>query len=181
MGEPAGFTLGHLARALGATLDGDPARIVTAVASLERAGPHDISFLTDPRYLAAARASQAGAFLAGEGVSDLPAPVLRCASPQQSLIDLLTLFHPPTRGAGGIDPSARVAFDARVDPTASVGALAVVETGARVGAHARLYPLVYVGAHAEVGEECVLHPHAVVRDGVRLGRRVVVHLSLIHI
>ena len=179
MGEPAGFTLGRLALALGATLDGDPARIVTAVAPLDRAGPHEISFLTDPRYLTAARASQAGAFLTGEDVTDLPGPTLRCASPQQSLIDLLTLFHPPTRGTGGVDPSARVALDAHVDPTASIGALAVVEAGARVGAHARIYPLAYVGAHADVGEGSVLHPHAVVRDGVRLGRRVVVHAGAV--
>jgi UDP-3-O-[3-hydroxymyristoyl] glucosamine N-acyltransferase len=179
MGEPAGFTLAQLALALGAVLDGDPERIVTAVAPLDRAGPHEISFLTDPRYLAAARASRAGAFLAGENVGILPGPALRCASPQQSLIDLLTLFHPPSRDPGGVDPSARVAVDAQVDPTAWVGALAVIEAGARVGAHVRIYPLAYLGAHAEVGEGSVLHPHAVVRAGVRLGRRVVVHAGAV--
>jgi UDP-3-O-[3-hydroxymyristoyl] glucosamine N-acyltransferase len=179
VGEPAGFTLGQLARTLGAALDGDPERMVVGVASLDRAGPHEISFLTDARYLATARASRAGAFLAGEQVQELPGPVLRCASPQQSLIDLLTLFHPPPRGEGGVDPSARVAPDARIDPTASIGALAVVEAGARVGSHARLFPLTYVGANAEVGEGCVLHPHAVVREGVRLGRRVVVHAGAV--
>jgi UDP-3-O-[3-hydroxymyristoyl] glucosamine N-acyltransferase len=179
MGEPAGFTLGQLAAALGATLEGDPRCIVTAVAPLDRAGPHEISFLTAPRYLAAARGSRAGAFLAGEDVTDLPGPVLRSSSPQQSLIDLLTLFHPPAQTLGGIDAAARVALDAQVDPTASVGALAVIEAGARIGAHVRIYPLVYVGANAEVGEDCVLHPHAVVRDGVRLGRRVVVHAGAV--
>jgi UDP-3-O-[3-hydroxymyristoyl] glucosamine N-acyltransferase len=179
MGEPAGFTLGQLAAALGATLDGDPGRIVTAVAPLDRAGPHEISFLTDARYVRAARGSRAGAFLAGEDVADLPGPVLRSSSPQQSLIDLVTLFHPPARTMGGIDPGARVALEAQVDPTASVGALAVVEAGARIGAHVRIYPLAYVGTNAEVGEGCVLHPHAVVRDGVRLGRRVVVHAGAV--
>jgi UDP-3-O-[3-hydroxymyristoyl] glucosamine N-acyltransferase len=179
VGEPAGFTLGQLARVLGAALDGDPERFVTGVAPLDRAGAHEISFLTDARYLATARASRAGAFLAGEHVKELPGPVLRCASPQQSLIDLLTLFHPPPRSDGGVDPSARVAPDARIDPTASIGALAVVEAGARVGPHARLFPLAYVGTNAEVGEGCVLHPHAVVRDGVRIGRRVIVHAGAI--
>src|SRR5262245_41525119 len=141
VGEPAGFTLGQLARALGATLDGDPARIVTGIASLERATAEEISFLTDRRYLAAARTSRAGAFLAGPEATDLPASVLRCPSPQQSLIDLLHLFHPSTEASGMLDPSARVAVDAHVDPTAHVGALAVVESGARIGPHARLYPL----------------------------------------
>src|SRR5262245_1259162 len=179
VGEPAGFTLGQLAQALGATLDGDPTRIVTGVAPLDRAGAQEISFLTDGRYLAAARGSRAGAFLADTAADGLPGPVLRCASPQQSLIDLRPLFHPPAAETGAVDPSARVALDACIDATASIGALAVVEAGARVGAHARLYPLTYVGSRAEIGEGCVLHPHAVVRDGVRLGRRVVVHAGAV--
>jgi UDP-3-O-[3-hydroxymyristoyl] glucosamine N-acyltransferase len=179
VGDPAGFTLGQLAQALGATLEGDAGRIVTGVAALDRASPNEISFLTDLRYLAAARRSQAGAFLAGRDADDLPAPVLRTEAPQQSLIDLLRLFHPPAVGPGGIDPTARVALDAQIDPTATVGALAVVEAGARLGAHVRLYPLTYVGAHAELGEGCVLYPHAVVREGVRLGRRVVVHCGAV--
>jgi UDP-3-O-[3-hydroxymyristoyl] glucosamine N-acyltransferase len=179
VGEPAGFTLSQLARALGAVLDGDPERMVVGVAPLDRAGPQEISFLTDPRYLAAARTSRAGAFLVGDEATELPGPVLRCASPQQSLIDLLVLFHPPGPADAGIDASARVAADARIDPTASIGALAVVEAGARVGPHARLFPLSYVGMHAEVGDGSILHPHAVVRDGVRLGRRVVVHAGAV--
>jgi len=175
MAEAAGFTLGHLAAALGASLDGDPSRVVTGVAPLDRAAPHEISFVTDRRYLAAARTSRAGAFLAAPDVTDLPAPTLRCAAPQQRLIDLLLLFHPPQTVKGGVDPSARVAVDADVDATAAVGALAVIESRVRLGAGVRIYPLAYVGVGATLGEGCVLHPHAVVRDGVRLGRRVIVH------
>ena len=48
MGDPAGFTLGQLAAALGATLEGGPTRIVTGVASLDRAGPREISFPHGP-------------------------------------------------------------------------------------------------------------------------------------
>ena len=55
----AGFTLGELARALHADLEGDPGRVVTGVAPLDTAGPEQISFLVDPRYRAAARGSRA--------------------------------------------------------------------------------------------------------------------------
>ena len=51
------FTLGALAKALGATLDGDPGRVVTGVAPLDSAGPQEISFLTDARYRDRALAS----------------------------------------------------------------------------------------------------------------------------
>ncbi|HEV8642517.1 MAG TPA: UDP-3-O-(3-hydroxymyristoyl)glucosamine N-acyltransferase [Methylomirabilota bacterium] len=175
MGEGVGLTLGQIAAALGATLEGDPSRIVIGVAPLDSAGPTHISFLTDPRYGQAARASRAGAFIAPADVTGLPAPTLRCQSPRLALVDLLALFHPPAAVVPGVHPSAIVAPGARVAPTASVGALAVVESGALIGPGVRLHPLVYVGAGAEIGEASVLYPHVVVREGVRVGRRVVVH------
>ena len=60
--------LGELAGAIGARLEGDPAFVVTGVASLEQAGPEDLSFLANPRYEAAALASRAGALIAGVDV-----------------------------------------------------------------------------------------------------------------
>jgi UDP-3-O-[3-hydroxymyristoyl] glucosamine N-acyltransferase len=176
---PGGFTLGELAAALGATLEGDPARVVTGVAPLDRAGPADISFLTDARYRAAARASRAGAFLAPAEVTDLPGPTLRVAAPPQALITLLRLFHPPVPVSPGVDPTAAIAPEARLDPTASVGPLAVVAARARVGARVRVGALVYVGPEVEIGEDSVLHPGVVVRERVRLGRRVIVHAGAV--
>ncbi|MBI4255880.1 MAG: UDP-3-O-(3-hydroxymyristoyl)glucosamine N-acyltransferase [Candidatus Rokubacteria bacterium] len=179
MGTAAGFTLGELAVALRATLDGDPARVVSGVAPLESAGPEHISFVTGRRYLAAARASRAGAFLAPPELTDLPGPVLRSPAPQLALIELLTLFHPPAAAPPGLAPSAVVAAGARVDPSASVGPLAVVEAGAVIGPRARVGALAYVGAGAEVGEDAVLHPRVVLYARVRLGRRVVVHAGAV--
>ena len=170
-----GFTLGELATALGATLEGDPRRVVTGVAPLESAGPDHVSFLTHARYEDAAKASRAGAFVAGTSAVGLPAPVLRVRAPQQALVDLLNLFHPPAALVPGVHPTAVVAPDAHVDPTASIGAHAVIETGARIAARVRVGPLVYVGAGVVMGEDSSVGPHVALLPGVRLGRRVVVH------
>ena len=171
----AGFTLGELANVLQARLAGDPARVVTGVAPLDTAGPDQISFLTDPRYREAARASRAGAFVAPADVNDLPAPTLHCLAPQQAVIDLLRLFHPPTLPPAGVDRTAVVAPDARVDPGAGVGPLCVVGSGAVIARGARLQALVHVGAGVEIGEDSLVYPHVTLREGVRIGRRVVIH------
>jgi UDP-3-O-[3-hydroxymyristoyl] glucosamine N-acyltransferase len=173
------FTLGQLAEALDAKLDGDATRVVTGLASLDAASATDISFLIDPRYEAAARASRAGAFIAPMGTGGLSAPVLECRSPQRALIELLTLFFPAAVPAAGVEPSAIVAADALVDATATIGALAVVEPEARVGARVRVHPLAYVGRGVEIGDDSVVHPRVVLRDGVRLGRRVIVHAGAV--
>ena len=175
----AGFTLGELAEVLQARLEGDPARVVVGVAPLESAGPDQISFLTDSRYHGAARASRAGAFVAPPDVADLPAPTLRCAAPQQALIDLLRLFHPPAPAPPGIDTTAVVAADARVDPGAAVGPLCVIESRAVIAAGVRLHALVHVGPGVEIGEGTVVYPHVSLREGVRVGRRVVIHAGAV--
>jgi UDP-3-O-[3-hydroxymyristoyl] glucosamine N-acyltransferase len=173
------FSLGALAEALGATVEGDAARVVSGVATLESAGPGHISFCTDARYQAAARASAAGAFLAPAGITELPGPVVRTANAPLAFIRLLQLFHPEEEVLPGIHPSAVVAADASIDSTATVGAQAVIETGVCVGARVRIFPLVYVGQKAQIGDDTVLYPHVVVRERVRLGRRVIVHAGAV--
>src|SRR2546428_4995846 len=166
----AEFTLGQLAEALGATLEGDPARVVRGVAPLESAGPDDVSFLTDARYRADVLALWAGTLVAGAGIIGLPASILTVAAPQQAMIDLLLLFHPAPPLLPGVHPSAVVAADARVDATAAVGPLAVIEAGARIGSGARVGALTYVGPDVEVCEGCVLGPHVTLLAGALLGR-----------
>ena len=173
------FTLGQLAEVLAAKLAGDPDRVVTGVAPLDAASPDDISFLIDPRYEAAARASRAGAFLAAVGTRGLPAPVLECEAPQRSLIQLLALFHPRAPVPAGIDDTAVVAAAAVIDATAAIGPLVVIEGGARVGARVEVHALSYVGADVEIGDDSVIHPRVVLRDGVLLGRRVIVHAGAV--
>src|SRR5439155_24304106 len=108
MAMGAGFTLRELARALHATLEGDAAAVVTGVAPLESAGPDQISFLVDPRYVEAAKASRAGALLAGPEVSGLPAPVLRVRAPQPAPRRPRTLSPAPAaRGPAGAPASSR--------------------------------------------------------------------------
>ena len=173
------FTLGALAEALGANLDGDPSRVVTGVAPLDTAGPDDVSFVTSPRYRAAARVSRAGALIVDADSEPLGPAMLRVKQPQAALVRLLVLFHPRSEVLPGVHPAAVVARDARVDPTAAVGALAVVEHGAAIGPRVRIHPLVYVGADVVIGEDSEIHPSAVLGDGVRVGRRVIVHAGAV--
>ena len=56
-----------------------------------------------------------------------------------------------------------------IDPRAVVSERARVASGVRIGAFA------VVGDDVELGEDCVLHPHAVVRGPSRLGRGNILH------
>ena len=169
------YTLGELAATLGAQLEGDPGVRVRGVAPLETAGPEDVSFALGARHGRAAAASRAGAILTGEDVTGLACPVLRVPAPQAALIALLRLFHPEPPLDPGIHRLAWVAEGAEVDPGAAVGPFAVVEQHAHIGRGSRVGALCFVGEGARLGEDVHLYPRVVVRDGVQIGNRVVVH------
>jgi UDP-3-O-[3-hydroxymyristoyl] glucosamine N-acyltransferase len=82
----ASFTLGRIAEALGATLKGDPNRLITGVAPLDTAGPEHVSFLVNPRYLRAAAQSAAGAVVVGRTVEGLPQALLRVDSAHAAML-----------------------------------------------------------------------------------------------
>jgi UDP-3-O-[3-hydroxymyristoyl] glucosamine N-acyltransferase len=149
--------------------------VVRGVAPLDVAGPDQVSFLTDRKYLKQAQASRAGALLVARDVADLSAALLQVDHPQQALIVLLGLFHPEPRAEPGVHPTACVAGGARVDRSASVGPLAVVEAEAVIGPRSRVGALSFVGRGAVLGEDVRLHPHVVIREDVRIGNRVIVH------
>jgi len=173
------FTLGRIAEALGATLEGDPARVILGVAPLDAAGPEHVSFLSNARYTRAAARSAAGALVVGRDVGGLPQALLRVDSPQSAMIVLLRLFHPEPAAVPGIHPTAVIAAGASVHPSAAVGACAVVERDTRVGARSRIGALCFIGAGAVLGDDVTLFPRVVVQEGVVIGDRVIVHAGAV--
>jgi UDP-3-O-[3-hydroxymyristoyl] glucosamine N-acyltransferase len=173
------WTLGEIAKALDAPLEGDPGRTVRGVAALDQAGPDQISFVTSSKSIAAARSSRAGALIVPKEFTGAACPVIRTDQPQLAVITLLRLFHPVPPQLPGIHPTAIIADSARVHASAMVGPFVVIEEGATVGANVRIFPYVYVGERSVIGDGSFLYPGVVVREGVRLGRGVVVHPGVV--
>jgi UDP-3-O-[3-hydroxymyristoyl] glucosamine N-acyltransferase len=145
------------------------------VRTLEEAGPDDLSFYHNRRYLAAAQGSRAGALLVGDAAPFPGRDLLVRRDPYVALAELLALFHPAVRPAAGVHPSAVLAPDARVAASAHVGPQAVIGAGAAVGERAVIGPGCVLGEGAEVGDDSVLHPNVVVEAGCRVGARCILH------
>lgn len=169
------FRLGDLADALSAELVGDETAVVTGVRPLSSAGREHLSFLHNPKYVQEARDSNAGAILAADAEALPGRNLLVCREPYLALARALELFHPFERPAPGIHPTAVVAGDAEVAADASIGPLAVVGSGARVGARTIIGAGVILGGGVSVGEDCLLHPRAVVLERCRVGDRCILH------
>jgi UDP-3-O-[3-hydroxymyristoyl] glucosamine N-acyltransferase len=156
---------------------GDPERRFDAVAPLAEAGPGEVSFIAERRYLDALRATGAGAVIlqpAFAGAVPTGAVSILTEAPQLAFARVAALFHPPPPPRPGVHPTAVVGEGATVGEGTEIGAYAVVGEGARIGRGCVLHPHVVVGPGVEVGDGCRLHAHSSVSHAL-LGKGVVLH------
>jgi UDP-3-O-[3-hydroxymyristoyl] glucosamine N-acyltransferase len=172
-------TLGEIAAAIGATLEGEPAVPVERMAALDEAGPGDLCYADSARRAEQVRASAAVGCIVGEDFPAAPGVnLLRLADPKQGFFRALELFRPDRRLAG-IHPSAVVAADAVLGEGVGVGACAVIESGAVVGGGSQVRAGAYVGAGVRIGRDCDVGVNVVLLDGSVLGDRCILHPGVV--
>lgn len=169
------MTLGQLAEALGATLKGPEALQITGLATLQEAGPGQLSFLANPQYRKYLDNSQAAAvLLKAADAEGFAGNALIVADPYLAYARISHLFDPKPKAEAGIHPSAVVAEDAQVDASASIGPFVVIESGARIGANVSIGAHCVIGARSVVGERGWLAPRVTLYHDVTIGKRVVI-------
>jgi UDP-3-O-[3-hydroxymyristoyl] glucosamine N-acyltransferase len=156
------FTVAELAARTGARIGGagDKDRVLRDVAPLESAGPDELSFLDNVKYLDALRRTRAGAILINpDRARDVPPglTLLLTPAPYRAYALAAQIFYPEPPPVPGIAPSAVV------DPSATLGEGCAVEANAVIAAGARLGRQCLVGANAVIG------PGVVLGDAVRVG------------
>lgn len=174
----AELSVDEIVRAVEGRLEGDGSAVIQGVAPLQIAGPDQLSFVANARYLGYLQATRAGAVLVTEEhAGSVPGEVARVIvdDPHQALYRMLPLLYPEPRFEPGVHPTAVVDPSASVASDAAIGAYAVIGAGARIGTRVRIGAHVVVGDGAEIGEDSVLHPHVTLYRGVRMGSRCVIH------
>ena len=164
----------EIAYHLKAAWEGDGALEITGAASLESAGPHEISFVGSRKAAAQASASGAGCLLV---TKDFPPgrTVIRVADPRAGFAALIGLLHPAAAMVPGIHPSAVIALDSVIPASAEIGPHASVGPGARIGERSRIGPGCAIGAGVRLGSDCLVHANVTIYANVTIGDRAVLH------
>lgn len=170
------YSLGELADALDVVLSGDPQCRVSGLATLATAGPDQLSFLANNKYLRQLHSTRAAAVILHPAqAAQCPVACLQAEDPYLAFARATALFAPLTRPAAGIHPTAVVSAQAQVHESAAIGPQAVIEAGSRIDAGVIVGAHVTIGENCSIGAGCQLHAHAVLYRGVRLGRDCVIH------
>ena len=125
--------LSDIAAKIGAELVGDPEIEIHSIAALEDAGPGQLSFLSNTKYLKDFKATRASAVIVPTGVESSGPSLLRCKDSYYAFAQAMVLLHGHRR-----HPHVGVHPRANVDPTATIGENTVIYPGAFVGPHTRI-------------------------------------------
>jgi UDP-3-O-[3-hydroxymyristoyl] glucosamine N-acyltransferase len=184
--ERAGpFALGTVAEAVGAkpAEGSDPGIAIKDVRPLDSAGPGDLSFLDNPKYLPLFAKTAASACLvapkfAGHvsaGTAGLITP-----EPYRAFARALLLFYPDAGkpkaalsgdSASAIHPSATLEKGAIVEPGAVIGPEARIGRGTTIAAGS------VIGFRVHVGRDCYIGPNASVTHAL-IGNQVTLHAGV---
>ncbi len=170
------WTLAELATWVdGRVVAGDPKLEIRNIAPLDEAGPEELSFLVDRRYLERARSSRAGAILCEPGALTGGITRLEVDNGRQALAVLLERCYPEPEPEWGVHSTAILGSGCTLAQRVAIGPYAVLGRQVRVGEGA------VIGSHAVVGDDCEIGagarigPHAVVYRRSRIGARVAIY------
>jgi UDP-3-O-[3-hydroxymyristoyl] glucosamine N-acyltransferase len=165
----------EIAALTGGELIGPPDLTVAGVASLEDAGPGQLSFLASGAYLPYFQSSRAGLVLVPPGFRDVaagPAARVVVSDPRAAMRVLMEHMASPPALTWGIAPTARIGRGCRWSGRVAVGPGATLGGGVTLGADCRVGPQAAIGEGAQLGNECVIDAGGLVGPGAVLGDRV---------
>jgi UDP-3-O-[3-hydroxymyristoyl] glucosamine N-acyltransferase len=174
------YKLDALVAKFGGQLIGGQNVRVGRVATLESAGPGDLTFLAQPKYLSQLGCTRAAAVvLAPEARDSTQLPRIVTPNPYAYFAKVSEFFNPVLAPQAGIHGSAVVARSARIAKSASIGACTVIDSAVHVGEQAVVGPNCYLGERTSIGSGTRLHANVTIYHDCTIGRDCVLHAGAV--
>ena len=152
----------EIAVLLKADWEGDGAREIRGVNTLEAALPDEVSFVANAKAAREAATTRAGCLLVFPGFEGAATSLIRVADPRSAIARVIVALHPKRRPAPGIHPSAVVGERVTIGEGTSVGAGCALGDDVRIGADCTIYPNVTLYSEVTLGDRVVLHSGCVI-------------------
>ena len=174
------YRLADIAAQLGGRVLGDAEVRISQIATLEKAQPDQISFLTNSKYRSQLAITRAGAVILGEAdaqATDLPRII--SDNPYAYFAKVSALLNPLPEVKPGVHPRAIVGAGAQIDPTASVAATAVIGESATISAFCVIGEGCSIGTNVIIGRHARLYPGVVVYHDCIIGDNLIAHSGVV--
>ena len=175
------LTVEQLAKQLSAELTGNVntmGRQITSVSPVKAAGESEVTFVTNDKHKALLNQSHAGAVIVSTRIEGIDKPQLIVNNVDAALIEALKIFAPALKAAlEGIDPTAKVADNAKIAKGVSVGANVVIDDGVEIGQNSIIGSGCKIGENSKLGDNSRLDSNVVVYHNCFIGNNVIVQAN----
>lgn len=171
----------ELAAALGGKLQDSDDIELTGMSTLNSAGPTDVSFVADRKYMKQAADSHAGVLLVPDTPDAISRPRIVVSDVWSGVLSTLKLFHPDferkhysgVHPTAIIDPGASIAADVTIGPNAVIGADTTIGTASYIS------PGVVIGPRCRIGENVTIYANAVIEADTVIGNGVYIQAGAV--
>jgi len=146
---------------------------ITSVIGIEDAGAGHITFVSNPKYAAKARTTQASAIIVSPDFPELSIATIRHPNPYLTFARAIELFYKPPVARPGVDPRALVADSVRIGHGASIGPFVVIEQDVVIGKNVTIHPFVHIARGVHIGDDFKAYSHCSIREFCRIGNNVI--------
>ena len=173
------FTIEAINQAIGGTLTGNPAILITGVEQVSEATESQLTFIGQKKYVKLWHQSSASAAIVKDSLDIEPGQeraLVSVADPDLALAQVLKMFEPePPRCEAGVHSTAVVDSTAVIGATAAVGAGCYIGPGVVIGTGTKLYPNVTVLDDTRIGSQTVIWSGTVIRERCSIGNCCIIH------
>jgi UDP-3-O-[3-hydroxymyristoyl] glucosamine N-acyltransferase len=180
--QSAPLTLSALAELCQAECIGEPSFKITGVNTLERAISSELIFVVQAKYIDRLQQTRAKALIIPPALREqLPRSFYCLVHPQPQLAfsRVCECFYPDPPCQPGVHPTACIHPEAIVDETVSVGPYAVIGAKAVIGCQTRIDAHAVLGEGVHVGRDSWIGVHASIYPYCELGERVRLHHGVV--
>ncbi|MGI9078241.1 MAG: UDP-3-O-(3-hydroxymyristoyl)glucosamine N-acyltransferase [Gemmatimonadaceae bacterium] len=177
-GGTRSLTAAAIAGLVGGKLEGDAKVEVRGVAPLDRALPHEISFLGIAKYAPMLTASRAGVVLVSPDLAEVaggPATRILVERPHEAMLMLIPELYEAPVASTGIHPTVVLGRGVQLGRDIFIGAYAVIDDGVVLGDRVRINSHCLLGKGVTVGDDTHLFSSVILYPGAIVGARTRLH------
>ncbi len=172
------LTLNQIAGITQALAKGDGNAPITGVSSFEEAGPGDLTFAADPKFLSRLSETSAGAVLVPntyEPVPEDPGNLLFSPNPKLDFFKVVAHLFPQPSLVEAVHPSAVIGTQSLVGKGSRIEANVVIGDGVEIGRNVHIMANAVIGNQCRIGDHSIIKPNVTVMDLTRIGTHAIIH------
>lgn len=177
------FSAGQIAALLGGKLIGNANAMVSDVAPIESAQPHQLAFITEEKYMPYLETTKAGVVLVTASLmanTQANATLILVENARGAMGQLLKLVSKAMNPARqGIEQPCCIAEGVQVPEDAYIGAFAYIGKNVRLGKGVQIYPNTYIGDNVTIGDHTILYAGVKVYAHCVIGANCVLHAGVV--